>query len=105
MADTFTRLAQVSLNQAVGTIYTVPAATSVIVKSVHVVNVSGAQTTITLYQSGTGTANQLLAPTTLATGEYGVYDGTITMAAGDTLSGSCSQNSGVTVTVEGMTVT
>lgn len=103
-ADIFKRLAQVALGDTPTTIYTAPADRSAIVKALFVANVSGAQQAVQVWHGGSADANKILPATTLQTGEYGTYDGAITMEPGDTLLGQCSSAAGVTVSVEGMEI-
>lgn len=104
-AETYKKLAQVRLQAAATTIYTAPANTYAIIRAMLITNVSGTQTSVQMWQSGTGDANKILGGTTLQIGEYGTYDGAIALSPGETLSGSCLQNDGVTVTVEGVEIT
>lgn len=104
MPEVFKKLAQVVLGAAPTTIYTVPAATSAIVKAIFITNTGGAPNTVRLWQSGSADGNAILNPTTMLAGDYATYDGAIPMAAGDTLVGSDSLGA-TTVTVEGLEIT
>lgn len=104
--EVFRTLAQVALDAIPTTIYTCPAATQAIVKAIMVVNTLGAQNSIEIWQNGSANVNRILPPTTVETGEFGTYDGSITLQAGESLVGrnSGSGAAGCTVTVEGLEV-
>ena len=108
MAEDFKRLAKVRLQSTPTLIYEAPAAPTevqAIIKAIFVNNVSGAQTSVTMWQGGSGDSDVLLNPTTLEAGEYGTWDGgALTVDAADSLYGQCSQDDGVTVIVEGLEV-
>ena len=69
-ADAFRVLAQGQLPSAIATLYTVPAATSAIVKSIHLVNTTAGTVTASLTVKGTAAANQILPPCSILAGGW-----------------------------------
>lgn len=105
MTDTFHVLAQGQLPASAGTLYTVPAATSAIVKSIALVNTSAGSVTASLTVNGTGAANQILPPATILAGGWADYEGTITLAATNTISGVAGAGTSITYTIYGDEIT
>lgn len=103
MSDAYKKLAQAQLAASPGTttLYTVPGSTEAIVSHIRVVNVSGGAVTVKLWHDGTADVNVVLPEVTLEAGEWGEFDGTITMEAADTLVGQSDTATAVTVTVYG----
>lgn len=73
--DTFKVLAQGQLPSSIATLYTVPASTSTLVKSIHIVNTDTVARTASLTVNGTAGANQILPPISILPGGFAVYDG------------------------------
>lgn len=105
MADTPKKLAQMTLTGGNDTLYTVPAATSALIKHIRVVNFSGADKTVKLWHDGTTDANIILPAVNVVAGGWGEFDGAILMETGDTLVALGSAASGITVTVYGVELT
>ena len=72
-SDTFKVLAQGQLPNAIATIYTVPASTAAIVKTIHLVNTTAGTVTASLTVKGTAAANQILPPISILAGGFAVY--------------------------------
>jgi hypothetical protein len=72
-ADGFDVLAQGQLPASIGTLYTVPASTIAIVKSIHLANPTGSDVTAQLNVNGTAGANVILPPVTILAGGFAVY--------------------------------
>lgn len=104
MTETAKKLGQVLLTGGIDTLYTVPAATSALVKNIHVVNTATVETeTVQIWQSGSNPVNLILPPVSLGPGEFGIFDGAITMEAADTLMAYCGvTGTHIAVTVEGV---
>lgn len=105
MADTFKKLYQGQPGTGATTLYTVPASTSAIVKHITVSNPTGASRTVKLWQSGTADTNVILPTATILAGGWAEFDGTVTLAAADTISGICDAATALTVTIHGDEVT
>lgn len=68
-------LAQGQLAAAAGTLYTAPAGTQTFVKSLHLVNATGADVAgIKLYKNGTGAINQLTGSMTIPANGWATYE-------------------------------
>lgn len=67
-ADTFKKLYQGQLPNAAATLYTVPASTQGLIKSIFLVNTTASAVTVTLYVDGTAASNQVFAVTLPANG-------------------------------------
>jgi len=72
-ADAFKVLAQGQLPSTVGTLYTVPASTEAIVKTIHLANMTGGTVTARLNVKGTAAANAILPPISILAGGFAVY--------------------------------
>lgn len=105
MANAYKVLAQGQLSNSVGTLYTVPAATSTIVHHIILVNTDVADRTARLYIGGTADANEILPPSTILTGGWAEDDGVHTLETGQTIRGYASVASKVTYTIEGVEIT
>ena len=105
MAETYKKLAQGQLPSSAGTLYTVPANTSTIVKHIRIVNTDSSARTARLYHDGTTDATTILPAVSIEAGGWAEFEGTIVMEAADTLSGLGSVASQVTYTVYGMELT
>jgi len=107
MAETLKKLAQSLIDTTVEAIYTVPSVTTTIIKHIVITNnTAGAVTGITLYHDGTADLNCILPGVDLAAGEWGEFEGVITMETGDTL--QCKSLTGddvAAITVYGMEFT
>jgi hypothetical protein len=111
MADAFKVLGQAVLAQAASTttIVTVPASTEAIVKHIRVINNAAGDATVKLWHdtAGVGALNitMILPDVTLGAGEWGEFDGTILMEAGDILIGQSDTANAITAVVYGDEVT
>lgn len=107
MTDTFKKLAQAQPagSPSTTTLYTVPSATQTVVRHIRIVNMDTADRTIKLWHDGTADSNVILPATTVKSGGWSEFDGTITMEANDTLIAQASAGSAITVTVYGLEVT
>lgn len=105
MAESYKRLYQGQLPAVVGALYTVPAATQVIIKHVRVINTSGATRSATLYQGAATDANLLLPTLDLDAGEWADFDGTLFADAADVFRGVSDGAAAITVSIHGIEVT
>lgn len=103
MTETVKKLGQMVLTGGTDTLYTVPASTQVLIKSIFVVNNGVVDQTVKIWQSGSADVNVILPTVTLGAGEFATYEGAITMAAADTL--KADGDTGITITVEGVEFT
>ena len=103
MPDSYKKLYQGQPGVAAGTLYTVPASTTAIIRHIRIVNNTGTARTITLWHDGITDTFLILPATSIdASGGSGEFDGVIPMEAADTLSGQASAASAITVTVYGL---
>lgn len=106
MAETFKKLYQGQVPSTATTLYTVPASTSSVVKSMRIVNTSTTTSiTIKLWNGGTTDAYVILPATSIDAGGFAEFEGTFTMAAADTLAGQAGSASSITLTVWGVEIT
>lgn len=87
------------------TLYTVPAATSALIKQIRVVNYSGSDRSVTLWHDGVADSNLILPPVVILAGGWAEFDGNLTMETGDTLRAEGSAATSLTVTVYGVQFT
>jgi hypothetical protein len=103
--DNFKILAQVQPGTSNTTIYgAVPADHETIIKGINMVNNHSSAVTIALYiatSDAVAEANIILPAVSMAAGSFAVYEGTITMDAGDYLNGIAGSATEITVTVYG----
>lgn len=106
MADNFKKVAQTQVagTPSTTTLYTVPASTQTVVRHIRVVNTAVNDRTLTLWHDGTADSNMILPPTTIKSGGWAEFDGTITMETGDTLIGQASAGASLTLTAYGLEV-
>lgn len=71
--DAFKVLAQGQLGSTAGTLYTVPASTSTIIKSIHLANPSASDVTAKLTVKGTAAANVILPAISIVAGGFAVF--------------------------------
>lgn len=105
MADTYKRLYQGAVPSGATTLYTVPSGTTAIVKSIRAVNTTASGVTIKFWNGGTDDSNVILPATTIDAGGFAEFDGTMTMAAADTLAGQAGSSSSITVSIYGLEIT
>ncbi len=105
MVETYKKLAQTTIPSVVAALYTVPALTQTIVKHIVISNNTGTPVTdIFLYHDGTTDSNILVPGVTLAVGEWGEFDGSITMETADTLQAKAGTDAAVGITVHGLEI-
>lgn len=104
MAKTYKKLAQGQLPSSVGTLYTVPASTTAIIRHIRLVNNDSSARTGALYHDGTTAAQIILPPASIVVGGWAEFDGVITMEAADTLSGLASVATQITYTIYGVEI-
>lgn len=73
-ATSYKKVAQGQLPDSIGTLYTVAASTSALVKSIHLVNSTGSAATAQLNHDGTTAATMILPPVSIDAGGWAVYD-------------------------------
>lgn len=72
--DTFKKLAQGTLPSSAGLLYTVPASTATLVKSIHLANTTnGAITGVQIFVGGSAAANAITGPFTIPAYGWAVY--------------------------------
>lgn len=105
MTGTFTtkQLAQGQLANAKGTIYTTPALTSTIVKSITLVNTDSSARTVNLYVNSAGTSRRIIPKDlSLNIGALYEYDIVLTLEAGDLIEGDASAATVVDFIISGV---
>lgn len=108
MADTASRVygpAQPGTGNA--TLYTVPGATTTVIRNIHITNTTASAATISLAINGTAATAANCWLYTLSIPANGAYDwsGFLALAATDTLQGLQGTGSALTVTVSGVVIT
>lgn len=104
MAEAFKKLAQSLIPTSVAPTYTVPGATSAVVKHIVINNPSGSSV-ISLYHDGTSDVNLILNAIPLAAGERYEGEVVITMEASDTLQvKDTGQNNVAAIVVYGLEI-
>lgn len=104
MADSYKRIYQGQLATASGVVYTVPSGTQAIIKSIRVVNTSATATTVKLWNGGSADSNVILPPTSIDAGGFAEFDGTLTLAAADTIAAQAGAATSLTMTIHGLEV-
>lgn len=106
MADTAKRLAGPDdIPNSETTIYTVPSATTAVLRNIHIANTTGSAATIRLTIGATAVGTALLYDFSVpANGTYD-WSGFLVMAATETLRATGGTNNALTVTVSGVEVT
>lgn len=106
MAETYKKLDQRVVPNTATTVYTVPASTQAIVKSMRIVNYHATTaTTIKLWQGGSADSNVILPATTVDAGGFAEFEGTLTMAAADTIVAQAGAATSITLTIYGLELT
>lgn len=91
MALAIKQLAQGQLAAAKATIYTTPAVTQAIVKSITVINTDTVARTVNLYVNSAGTSRRIVPKDlSLAAGAMVEIDRVLTLEAADLIEGDCS---------------
>ena len=105
-ADAFKVLVQGQLGNSVATLYTVPAATSAVVKYATFVNNDTSARTCGVYVGGTSAAHDILPPaTSIPAGGMAEWTGTMTLETAQTIAGGASVATQVTYTIFGDEIT
>jgi len=104
MADTYKRVARTSSSAAgATTVYTVPGATTALVKKIHLSNNSGVSGTVKLHHVESGGSadgtNVILPTVTLGNNEQAIDDGPFVMETGDTLQILADGTNAITINV------
>lgn len=105
MAQSYKQLAQTQVSSSAATVYTSPSGTQAIIKHIRIVNTDTVPRWIKLWNKGTADANLILPQTSIAAGGWAEFDGTITMAAADTIAAQAEVSSKITLTIHGAEVT
>lgn len=105
IVETVKKLVQATLSGATDTAYTVPANTSVIIKTMNIINYSANQRTVKIWHDGTGDHQLILPTVTLDAGDFAEYTGVIFMEAGDTLHVQSSAGTSIAFVVYGVLLT
>lgn len=107
MADTAKRLAgPTQPGTSTGTLYTVPASTTTILRNIHVANNTAAAVTFTLAIGTAATAaNRLYDAVSIPANSTLDWSGFLVLAAAETLQALASAGTSLTVTVSGVEVT
>lgn len=109
MADTYKRLARTSSSSATATtVYTVPGATTTLVRKIHISNNSGTAGTVKIHHvesGGSADATNVILPTvTLGNNEQGIDDAPFAMEDGDTIQIIADGTNAITINVYGLEI-
>ncbi len=104
MTDTYKVLSQTQLPNAAAAQYTVPGATSAIVRSIILVNTSGSPVTVSLYVNGSANSNKILDTYSIPANNRIELNAVLTLAATNTIQGVASTAAVVTMTVSGLEI-
>lgn len=102
MSETYKTLYSGQPGTSAATVYTAPSAA--IIKNMVMVNVAAVPVTIKLFQGGTTDAKCIQPAITLGPGEWAEWDGSKTMATGDTIAAQASAATSITLTIDGIEV-
>lgn len=107
MADTLKRVGPTALTTGSVTIYTVPAATQMIVRNIHVVSYSAAAVGFSLSINAAASVAASAFFSSFVVPSYGAVDwsGTLSLTATDYLSVLASAASSLSITVSGVEIT
>jgi hypothetical protein len=106
MPATLKKLHQSQLPAAVGTLFTVPAGQTWLIKSIRISNTDNAASHyFTLYDGGTATVNEILGQMTLQPNEVYVEGEFMVIETGGTLRAVADVASMVTITIYGVVMT
>ena len=96
-------LADGQLSGSKATLYTTPASTKTIIKSITLVNTDASARTINIYVKRTGTSRRISPKDlSLAAGAYTAYSEVITLEAADLVEGDASVTAVVDYTISGV---
>lgn len=106
MADAYKQLYQGQLPSSAATLYTVPGATSAIIRHISVVNNDTVARTCAFYRGGTAATNLITPPAMVVLpGGMQEWDGAMALGTTETLRGVGSVASMLSVTVDGDEIT
>jgi hypothetical protein len=98
------QLANGALPAAKGTLYTSPAVTQTLVKSIIVTNIGASPQTFNLYVDGSGTSRNIIPLNmALAAGYCMVFDDVLTLEAADKIEGDSTYASNMDYLISGVT--
>lgn len=102
MAFTVQALGDGQLAAVKGTLYTTPASTQTIVKSITLVNTDASARTVNLYVNATGTSRRIIPKDlSLGAGESYVFNEVLTLEAADLIEGDASAATVVDYVISG----
>lgn len=104
MTDTYKVLSQTQLPNAAAAQYTVPGATSAIVRSIILVNTSGSPVTVSLFVNGAAASNKILDTYSIPANTRIELNAVLTLAATNTIQAVASTAAVVTMTVSGLEI-
>lgn len=104
MTDTYKVLSQTQLPNAAAAQYTVPGATSAIVRSIILVNTSGSPVTVSLFVNGAAANNKILDTYSIPANTRIELNAVLTLAATNTIQAVASTAAVVTMTVSGLEI-
>lgn len=105
MTLAYKQLAQSQIGTSSATFYTSPALTQTIIKHIRIVNNDTVPRWVKMWNNGSADSNIILPQTTIAAGGWAEFDGTLTLAAADTIVCQAEVASKVTMTAHGAQVT
>lgn len=106
MSDTAKRLCgPATLGTSAATLYTVPAATTTVVKSVTLSNATGSARTVNLSVGADAAGTRWLAAVGVPANGTNCIDTFLPLTTGEVLQGSCDAGSAVNVTIGGVETT
>lgn len=102
--DTLKRLVgPTSLTGTAATVYTVPAATTTTIRSLHVTNETGTSATFTLSVGTDGAGKRMFYQVPVASGDIGIdWTGSLVLAAAEMLQAYSGTASALTLTISGI---
>lgn len=104
MTDTYKVLSQTQLPNAAAAQYTVPGATSAIVRSIVLVNTSASPVIVSLFVNGSGAANKILDAYSIPANTRVELNAVMTLAATNTIQGVAGTAAVVTMSVFGLEI-
>lgn len=104
MTDTYKVLSQTQVPAAAAAQYTVPGATQAIVRSIVLVNTTGAGVTVSLYVNGSANSNKILDTYTIPANQKIAINDVMTLAATNTIQAVASSAAAITMTVFGLEI-
>jgi hypothetical protein len=104
VADSYKKLSQTQLPAAAAAQYTVPGATQAIIRSIVLVNTTGAPVTVSLFTDGNANANKILDAYSIPANTRVELNSVVTLAAAGAIWGVASAATSVTMTVFGLEI-